>query len=40
MELLGKVLDSNNLFESYKPVGKNKGASVVDGVIGNKHRIL
>lgn len=33
MELLEKVLDDNNLFEAYKQVYKNKGASGVDGVI-------
>ena len=32
MELLEKVLDDNNLFEAYKQVYKNKGASGVDGV--------
>ena len=32
MELLEKVLNDNNLFESYKQVYKNKGASGVDGV--------
>ncbi len=32
MELLEKVLDDKNLFEAYKQVYKNKGASGVDGV--------
>ena len=32
MELLEKVLNDNNLFEAYKQVYKNKGASGVDGV--------
>ena len=32
MELLEKVLDDNNLFEAYKQVYKNKGASGVDEV--------
>ena len=32
MKLLEKVLDDNNLFEAYKQVYKNKGASGVDGV--------
>ena len=32
MELLEKVLDDNNLFEAYKQVYKNNGASGVDGV--------
>ena len=32
MELLEKVLDDNNLFEAYKQVYKNKGASGVDGI--------
>lgn len=32
MELLEKVLDNKNLFEAYKQVYKNKGASGVDGV--------
>ncbi len=32
MELLEKVLEDNNLFEAYKQVYKNKGASGVDGV--------
>ena len=33
MELLEKVLDDKNLFEAYKQVYKNKGISVVDGII-------
>ena len=32
MELLEKVLDDKNLFEAYKQVYKNKGASGIDGV--------
>lgn len=32
MELLEKVLNDNNLFEAYKQVYKNKGASGIDGV--------
>ena len=32
MELLEKVLDDKNLFEAYKQVYKNKGASGVDGI--------
>ena len=32
MKLLEKVLDDKNLFEAYKQVYKNKGASGVDGV--------
>lgn len=32
MELLEKVLDNKNLFEAYKQVYKNKGASGVDGI--------
>lgn len=32
MELLEKVLDDKNLYEAYKQVYKNKGASGVDGV--------
>lgn len=32
MELLEKVLDDKNLFESYKQVYKNKGTSGVDGI--------
>ena len=32
MELLEKVLDDKNLFEAYKQVYKNKGASGADGV--------
>lgn len=32
MELLEKVLDNKNLFEAYKQVYRNKGASGVDGV--------
>ena len=32
MELLEKVLNDNNLYEAYKQVYKNKGASGVDGV--------
>ncbi len=32
MELLEKLLDDNNLFEAYKQVYKNNGASGVDGV--------
>lgn len=32
MEILEKVLDDKNLFEAYKQVYKNKGASGVDGV--------
>ncbi len=32
MELLEKVLDDKNLFEAYKQVYKNKGASGIDGI--------
>ena len=32
MELLEKVLDDKNLYEAYKQVYKNKGASGVDGI--------
>lgn len=32
MELLEKILDNNNLYNAYKQVYKNKGASGVDGV--------
>ena len=32
MKLLEKVLDDRNLFEAYKQVYKNKGASGIDGV--------
>ena len=32
MELLEKVLNDNNLYEAYKQVYKNKGASGVDGI--------
>ena len=32
MELLEKVLEDKNLFEAYKQVYKNKGASGVDGL--------
>ena len=32
MELLEKVLNDNNLYEAYKQIYKNKGASGVDGV--------
>ena len=32
MELLEKVLDDKNLYEAYKKVYKNKGASGVDGI--------
>lgn len=32
MELLEKVLEDKNLFEAYKQVYKNKGASGIDGV--------
>lgn len=32
MELLEKVLDDKNLFEAYKQVYRNKGASGVDGI--------
>ena len=32
MKLLEKVLDDKNLFEAYKQVYKNKGASGVDGI--------
>lgn len=36
MELLEKVLDDKNLFEAYKQVYKNKGASGVDNVTVDK----
>ena len=36
MELLEKVLDNKNLFEAYKQVYKNKGASGVDCVTVNE----
>lgn len=32
MELLEKVLDDNNLYEAYKQVYRNKGASGIDGM--------
>ena len=32
MELLEKILDDKNLYNAYKQVYKNKGASGVDGV--------
>ena len=32
MELLEKVLDDNNLYEAYKQVYRNKGASGIDGI--------
>ena len=32
MELLEKVLDNQNLYEAYKQVYKNKGASGIDKV--------
>ena len=32
MELLEKILDDKNLFEAYKQVYKNKGASGIDGI--------
>ena len=32
MELLEKVLEDKNLFEAYKQVYKNKGASEIDGI--------
>ena len=34
MELLEKVLDGKNLFETYRQVYKNKEASGADEVIG------
>ena len=37
MELLEKVLDDKNLFEAYKQVYKNKGASGDDGVTVDEH---
>lgn len=36
MELLEKVLDDKNLFEAYKQVYKNKGASGIDGINVNE----
>ena len=32
MELLEKILDDRNLYNAYKQVYKNKGASGIDGV--------
>ena len=32
MELLEKILNDNNLYNAYKQVYKNKGASGIDGV--------
>lgn len=39
MELLEKVLDDKNLFEVYKQVYKNKGASGVDGITVDEHGV-
>ena len=37
MELLEKILDNKNLYNAYKQVYRNKGASGVDGTIDVKN---
>ena len=40
IELLEKILDDNNLYNAYKQVYKNKGASGVDGVTVEELRMI